>query len=244
MEHVQTTIKYLPEGVKYLVGDGYYSKVKFVNGIRKTHLHLISKLRADANLRYLYDPEKSTGRKRKYDGKVKFDDLSRFDYIGQVDGGLHLYTKVVNSVNLKRNIRLVCLVNQKGKKRSHILLFSTDTELDALTIYQYYKARFQQEFLFRDGKQFTGLCDCQARCQESLDFHFNASLTALNLAKIDAYDSFGYDADTPFSMTTQKNVYFNEHMMEKFGQMLGFDLSFIRSHAAYDTLKTHGAIAP
>ena len=60
-------------------------------------------------------------------------------------------TKVVNSVNLKRNIRLVCLVNKKDKKRSYILLFSTDLELDALTIYQYYKARFHQEFLFRDG---------------------------------------------------------------------------------------------
>ena len=243
VEHVQSMIRYLPEGVTYLVADGYYSKVKFVNGIRQTHLHLISKLRADANLRYLYDPKESSGRKRKYDGKVKFNDLSRFDYIGEVDD-FHLYTKVVNSVNLKRNIRLVCLVNQKGKKRTYILLFSTDIELDALIIYQYYKARFHQEFLFRDGKQFTGLCDCQARCEESLDFHFNASLTVLNLAKIDAYESFGYNAKTPFSMATQKIVYFNEHMMEQFSQMLGLDLSLIKSHAAYDTLRTHGAIAP
>ena len=86
VEHVQSMIRYLPEGVGYLVADGYYSKVKFVNGIRETHLHLISKLRADANLRYLYDPKESAGRKRKYDGKVKFNDLSRFDYIGEVDG--------------------------------------------------------------------------------------------------------------------------------------------------------------
>ena len=136
------------------------------------------------------------------------------------------------------------MVNQKGKNSSYVLLFSTDTELDALTIYQYYKARFHQEFIFRDAKQFTGLCDCQARCQESLDFHFNASLTALNLAKIDAYESFGYNADTPFSMATQKMVYFNEHMMERFGQLLGLDLSFIKRHPGYDRLRTHGAIAP
>lgn len=244
VEHVQSMIKYLPKNVKYLVADGYYSKFKFVNGIRQTELHLISKLRGDANLRYLYDEEESTGRKRKYDGKVKFNDLSRFDYIGEIDEGLHIYTKVVNSVNLKRNIRLVCLINKKGKNRSHVLLFSTDSQLDALLIYQYYKARFQQEFLFRDAKQFTGLCDCQARCKESLDFHFNASLTALNLAKSDAYKSFGYDTNTPFSMATQKTVYFNEHMMDKFGQMLELDLSFIRSHPSYDRLRTHGAIAP
>ena len=43
--------------------------------------------------------------------------------------------------------------------------------------------------------------------------------------------------------TTQKYVYFNEHMMEQFGQMLGLELSFIKSHPEYDRLRTHGAIA-
>ncbi|WP_228050438.1 hypothetical protein [Tychonema sp. LEGE 06208] len=37
--------------------------------------------------------------------------------------------------------------------------------------------------IFRDAKQFTGLSDCQARHLARLDFHFNASLIALNLAK-------------------------------------------------------------
>ncbi len=69
------------------------------------------------------------------------------------------------------------------------------------------------EFIFRDAKQFTGLGHCQARGQASLDFHFNASLTALNLAKMDAYLSFGYNPETPFSMATQKMVYFNEHLL-------------------------------
>ena len=59
----------------------------------------------------------------------------------------------------------------------YALRFSTDTELDAESIYRYYKARFQIEFLFRDARQFTGLNDCQARRQDSLGFHFNASLT-------------------------------------------------------------------
>ncbi|MFI3189258.1 hypothetical protein BCS42_08290 [Crenothrix sp. D3] len=39
------------------------------------------------------------------------------------------------------------------------VLFSTDTELNALSLHQYYKAQFQIEFLFRDAKQFTGLGD-------------------------------------------------------------------------------------
>ncbi|WP_372726544.1 hypothetical protein [Nostoc sp. C057] len=41
--------------------------------------------------------------------------------------------------------------------------------------------------MFRDAKQFTGLSDCQARDVKKLDFHFNASFTALNIAKLDAH---------------------------------------------------------
>jgi IS4 transposase len=95
-----------------------------------------------------------------------------------------IYTVVVNSVSLKRNIRIVYIVKQDGKKISTALLFSTDPDLPATEIYRFYNARFQIEFLFRDAKQFTGLLDCQARCEHSLHFHFNASMTALNLIKM------------------------------------------------------------
>jgi len=245
-EHVRRDAAYLPDEVKYLVVDGYYAKLKFVNAVDQVDLYTIGKLRHDANLRYLYDgPQKKFGARRKYNGKVKFDDLSRLEYVGEVDKDIHLYTAVVNSVGLKRNIRLVYVLNLRNKKKpGYALLFSTDTELDAETIYRYYKARFQIEFIFRDAKQFTGLNDCQARRQDSLNFHFNASLTALNLAKVDAYLSFDYDADTPFSMATQKMVYFNEHLLEKVFSILDFDLSLIKCNPEFEALRTYGAIAP
>ncbi len=47
-----------------------------------------------------------------------------------------------------------------------------------------YRSRFQIEFEFRNGKQFTGLMDCQARHKEQLDFAFKASLTACNVSKV------------------------------------------------------------
>ncbi len=50
------------------------------------------------------------------------------------------------------------------------MLFSTDLKLAAKNIYQFYKARFQIEFLFRDAKQFIGLNHCQARSQQALNF--------------------------------------------------------------------------
>src|SRR5690554_3332486 len=61
---------------------------------------------------------------------------------------------------------------------------TTDLELSADKILQYYQTRFQIEFLYRDGKQHTGLNDSQARSKNKLNFHFNMSLTAINIAKV------------------------------------------------------------
>ncbi|MDL2309303.1 hypothetical protein LJC53_06945, partial [Bacteroidales bacterium OttesenSCG-928-C03] len=47
-----------------------------------------------------------------------------------------------------------------------------------------YHTRFQMEFGFRDAKQFAGLENVQARSVNKLDFHFNAALTSVNMAKI------------------------------------------------------------
>ena len=41
---------------------------------------------------------------------------------------------------------------------------------------------------FRDSKQFTGLTNCQSRDIDKLHFHFNASLTTVNLAKVKALE--------------------------------------------------------
>jgi hypothetical protein len=82
LAHLKATRPYFPMGLHYLVGDGFYSKQKFVDGVVAQGLHLISKLRVDADLRYLYKgPQKPKGRHRKYDGKVDLDVLSRFTWV-------------------------------------------------------------------------------------------------------------------------------------------------------------------
>ncbi len=161
-------------------------------------MEVIGKLRHDSNLRYCYDgPQKAKGARRKHDGKVFFNDLSRWRSLGEVKPNVTLYTAIVWSINLKRKIRVVYLVNQHSPERAcTALLFSTDIDLDPVQLYEAYRARFQIEFIFRDAKQFTGLTDCQARDEQKLDFHFNASLTALNLAKRDAFQQ--HHSDEPF----------------------------------------------
>jgi hypothetical protein len=106
----------LPEQIRYLVTDGYYSKKKYIDGVVSLRWHQIGKLRHDANLRWLYDGEQPRrGRKRLYDGKVKFDDLSRFEAVGELNG-LQVYTAVVNRAHFKRNLRLVYLLKPVGNQ--------------------------------------------------------------------------------------------------------------------------------
>lgn len=64
------------------------------------------------------------------------------------------------------------------------MYFSTNLERGYEQIWQYYKARFQMEFNFRDGKQFMGLTNCQARSEEKMYYHYNSSLTADNIGKV------------------------------------------------------------
>jgi len=160
--------------------------VKFVDSVCEFGLHLISKLRHDANLRYLFlgPHPKRRGARKKYDGKVNLQDLRRLTPV-VLSKTITLYTAVVNSVSLKRNLRLVYVCKRQGTKLLTAVLVSTDTTLSAEAIYRYYTARFQIEFLFRDAKQFTGLTDFQTRSETRITFHVNASLTALNFLKLE-----------------------------------------------------------
>jgi hypothetical protein len=147
LKHLYITREALPARVRHLVADAAYSTFKWVDGVTQLDLEVIGKLRHDANLQYLYEgPQKPRGRRRRYDGKVTFDDLSRWQALGEVKPNVSLYTTVVWSVNLKRQIRVVYLLNQHSPERScTALLFSTDIELDPIQLYQAYRARFQIE---------------------------------------------------------------------------------------------------
>lgn len=248
LEHLKQTQPFLPQAVKYWAVDGFYSKQKFVEGVVALDLHLISKLRSDADMRYLYTGEqKARGARRKHDGKVDLSQLNRLTVVEQVEAGLTLYTAVVWHVSLKRHIRIAYLVDtRKAGKTGTALLFSTDVELDAKLIVQYYQARFQIEFIFRDAKQFTGLCDAQTRNPQRLDFHFNASLTALNLAKYQEQlrqTQSGETAPLPFSMASYKRFAFNDHLLERFICQLELDPTLIKSHPNYANLRSYGIIA-
>jgi IS4 transposase len=235
-------------GVTYHCVDGYFAKQKYIDEVVALNLHPITKLRCDANCRFLYTgphPQRR-GPKRKYDGKVTFQDLHRFDSLGllQETDHVQLYTTLVWHVSLKRKLRVVVLINRKTlAKPRYIVLASTALDLDGHTLVELYVARFQIEFLFRDSKQFTGLADCQARAEAVLDFHFNAALATLNLVRAEELRARTDQLPQVFSMASWKQRTFNERLLDLFIARLALDPTWVKNHSSYDELRAYGAIA-
>jgi DDE superfamily endonuclease len=238
----------LPSSISYHCVDGYYAKKKYIDEVVSLNLHAITKLRSDADCVFLYTGPhpKRRGARRKYDGKVNFQALHRFEDLGTrpEEPHLHLYTAVVWHKTLQRRLRLVVLLNRKNPaKPRFIVLGSTDPELNGHKLLDLYAARFQIEFLFRDSKQFTGLLDCQARAASALDFHFNASLATLNLVRAADLGLQQGQAPQVFSMASWKQCQFNERLLDLFMEKLALDPPWVKNHVCYDELRTYGAIA-
>ncbi len=206
---------------------------------------MISKLRCDANLRFLHTGiQKGRGRPRKYAGKVDVQDLAGQTWVETVQPDIDLYTAVVWSAALKRTIRLAYLLNHQDlNKPRFVVLFSTDVNQDAKQIYKFYQLRFQMEFIFRNAKQFTGLQDCQARDLPKLNFYFNASLTALNLARVEAQQQHKGGDPFVFSMASVKRRALNHNLLERFIDQLELEPTMIKSHPNYETLQSYGTLA-
>ena len=203
---------------RYVVADAYFAVYDFVSGLVEHGFHMVGRLRSDADMMYLYGggPTGKRGRPRAYDGKIDFEnlDMSKVEKVRIFPEEGDFYTTIAYSKSLKRNVRLVIFKPSAGK---HILYFSTDVNMSAKNVVEYYRTRFQIEFCFRDGKQYTGLCDCQARDFARLDFAFNASLAAVNVAKVVIRQEY-----PTFSIANLKSLLYNCYVMKRFFALSGF----------------------
>lgn len=252
LKQVQTHRDALPADIQYLVGDGYYSKKPWIDGIRCLDLHVIGKLRCDARLRYFYrGPQKRRGRKRLYSHAVDLfsidcppDDADGFEWVATLDETIEAYQAWVYSPAFKRAIQVVYLLKVTPTASSYALLFCTDPMLSAVEVYRYYKARFQIEFIFRDSKQFLGLTHCQARDAQKLDFHINSVLLTLNLLKVQWFQHRSPDhLSVPFSVSNYKRRAFNDYLLKTFIRRSGLEPTFNKYQAPYLQCLQIGLIA-
>jgi hypothetical protein len=232
---------------QYIVADAWFSKKPFVDQIMAMELHLVSRLRDDADLKYLYQgpPTGKRGRPSKYAGKVIIEniDTNYFELIEQ-NQDTTVYSAVVYSKALKRNIRLVHVTYTSDKEKlTRKLYFCTKTQMNALEILDCYQSRFQIEFLYRDAKQSTGLNDSQARSKNKLKFHFNAALTAINIAKVEHWLSQPKQARKPFSMTDIKTMNHNRLLLQRFIDVFGVNAYSAKNRNHVNELIYYGTIA-
>ncbi|PKQ60158.1 hypothetical protein BZG01_21250 [Labilibaculum manganireducens] len=231
---------------KYIAVDAYFSKEPFVGKMTQEGFHTISRLRDDANLRYLFKGEQSEGRGRpkQYDGKVDYKNLNQQHamLIEKTDNS-ETYQMIVNSVALKREINLVIVRTKKRKYWSHKLYFSTDLNLPAMDVLRYYRGRFQIEFTYRDGKQHTAMDNCQARSENKIHFHINTSLTAVNIAKVSHWLNTNKSERTAFSMSDIKTLHHNQLLMDRFLIVFGINPNTKKNKEKVRQLNNFGLIA-
>lgn len=246
----------LEEISKVLVADGYFAKYKFVNSITaSTNFVVVSRLRDDANLKYIIEQEKKNrrGRPKLFSGKVDTKNIDKQIFKKEYyDDEIIIYGAVVYSVSLKRKIQVayVEFLTETQQIALTKMFFSTDLDMKATEIVRYYKVRFQIEFLYRDSKQFSGLEHCQARSKNKLHFHFNTSLTSVSIAKILLRDGFDKSLPMALSISDIKTEFKNRNMLFRIFSMFGFDQSLIKifpdeskEHQIYRKLLNFGKIA-
>ena len=179
----------LQEISKTLVGDSLFASYNFVTGAIALGFNVVSRLRDDAVLQYLYTGEQKggRGRKKELDGVVDINNLREDVFVREtviVEGETYaIASAIVKCKSLKRKIKVVVAELKCGDKILKKIMFSTDTTMSASDIFLIYHSRFQIEFLFRDAKQNTGLEHWQSTDSDRLAFGYNASLTAVNVAR-------------------------------------------------------------
>jgi DDE family transposase len=228
-----------------VVVDGYFMKKGFIEALTTEGFEVVTKGRRDADLKYLYHGKQSgVGHPRWYSGKVNLNriDKRRWKQCYQ-DEEITAYEVVVYSVSLKCKVKAVYVVSEKEK--GYELLISTDVDMAGEKVLQYYRLRFQIEFLIRDAKQYAGLEQCQARSKDKLYNHWNMALFSVSLARWQWWAKLpdNQKQDTPFSMRTVKTACLNQYMAETIFSILGLDMSSKKVKRLFNQCLNIGNIA-
>ena len=120
----------------------------------------------------------------------------------------HLISSRLYSTARVYKIRRVIYFDKDSKKK--FIFFTNALTISPIMVTELYHNRWRIE-LFRDSKQYAGITNCQSTDFRKMAFHFNASLTAINLAKA-ACKRMGI----PYSISSCKSMIHNAYMLERF----------------------------
>jgi putative transposase len=176
--------------ISYLVLDGHFGNNNALQMVRQCGLHLVSKLRHDAALYFVYQGAYAgKGPPRKYGDKINYDQLPK-KYLVETRVGKRIETCIYQAHMLHHefaqplNVVIIHKTNLKTGACAHVILFSSDLALSYDKIIDYYRLRFQLEFNFRDAKQYWGLEDWMNVKEVPLTNALHLSLFMVNLSQV------------------------------------------------------------
>ena len=155
-----------------------------------------------------------------------------------------IYSKIVNYKAWNRDLRVLVIVNRSA---AHRILCCTDLTLSTAEILKLYQQRFKIEFLFRDGKQHTGLGHAQTLDSEGQEYFANASFTTLNMLRLEEREPAISRGESPrgqvSSIRSLKVRKHNELILDLFISMLGESREHEKVKEAYEVVSKVGVVA-
>jgi putative transposase len=176
--------------VHHLALDGHFGNNNALQMVLQCGLHLISKLRCDAALYFVYEgPQKPRGPRKKYGQKIDYDHLPEKHLVEKStedDIETHIYQAQMLHRDFAQllNVVIITKTNLKTGAFANVNLFASDLELSHEKIVDFYSLRFQIEFNFRDAKQYWGLEDFMNVKEIPLTNALNLSLFMVSLSQV------------------------------------------------------------
>ena len=174
----------------YLVLDGHFGNHPALHMVRQCQSHLISKLRSDAALFFLYSgPPPRRGPRPRLGQRVDVRSIPD-EYLKEtkVEDGIQTRTYQMQLLHREfpepLNVVILLKTNLETKAWAHVILFSSDLELSYDKLIDFYSLRFQIEFNFRDAKQFWGLEDFMSVTPTAVTNAANLSLFMVDVSHV------------------------------------------------------------
>lgn len=172
--------------LSYIALDGHFGNNNALQMVRQCGLHLISKLRYDSALYFLYEGD---DKRRKYGDKVDYAHIpARYLQETTTEDGIRtdIYQATMLHKEFAQPLNVVIIVKTKlaSGATARVILFSSDLQLSWAEIIDYYQLRFQIEFNFRDAKQYWGLEDFMTVTETPVTNAINLSLFMVSVSQV------------------------------------------------------------
>jgi putative transposase len=170
----------------YIVLDGHFGNNNALQMVLPCGLHLVSKLRHDSALYFLYEGK---DKRKKYGDKIDYAHLpARYLQETTTAGGIRtdIYQATMRHKEFAQALNVVIIVKTKlaSGATARVILFSSDLLLSWAQLIDYYQLRFQIEFNFRDAKQYWGLEDFMNVKETPVTNAINLSLFMVSVAQV------------------------------------------------------------